>query len=257
MSLHSAIYTGSVRHRRFLPRRHVFRYGLFMMYLDLDELDRVFAMSPLWSHCRPAPARFRRSDYLGDASMPLVESVRDRVERVAGFRPEGPVRLLTHVRYFGYCFNPVSFYYCFEPGGERVSAVLAEITNTPWRERHTYVLDGRGRPAGAPIAQRFGKQFHVSPFMPMDMTYDWRIEPPEERLSVQMTNRRGDDVIFDATLQMRRRAMSGRALNACLLRHPFMTLEVIGAIHWQALKLKLKGVPFHPHPARAREVSST
>lgn len=161
--MRSAIYEGLVRHRRRTPVPHAFRYRLFMMYLDLGELDRVFEGLWCWSARRPAPAWFRRGDYLGDARVPLDQAVRDRVERATGARPAGPIRMLTHLRYFGYVMNPVTFYYCFDRPAARVETIVAEVTNTPWNERHAYVL-GRSENRGTPgrPAFRFAKAFHVS-----------------------------------------------------------------------------------------------
>ena len=159
----SCLYVGSVRHRRHTPRAHAFRYPLFLAYLDLAELDTVFRGRWLWSARRFALAWFRRRDHLGSPAMPLDQAVRDLVERHSGRRPQGPIRLLTHLRYFGYCFNPVSFYYCFDAQGEQVETVVAEVNNTPWGERHCYVLDGEPR-----LRYRTSKAMHVSPFMPMD-----------------------------------------------------------------------------------------
>ena len=134
--MHSALYEGWVRHRRHRPVAHEFRFPLCMVYLDLDELPELFRDSWLWSAERPALAWFRRADHLGPPDAPLAQCVRDRVAAITGRRPAGPVRLLTHLRYAGFAMNPVSFYYCFDAGGERLEAVLAEVTNTPWRERH-------------------------------------------------------------------------------------------------------------------------
>lgn len=244
--MHSCLYEGWVRHRRYTPRAHAFRYRLFMLYLDLDELDTVFRGRWLWSTRRPALAWFRRADYLGDARVPLKQAVLDHVEQVTGRRPRGPVRLLAHLRYFGYCMNPVSFYYCFDKTGARVDTVVAEITNTPWGERHAYVL-----PVDAD--QRvmhfcFDKCFHVSPFMPMDLSYDWRFTKPRAYLSVHMQNRRDGAPLFDATLVLEQRALSGTALAGALLLFPLMTVTVIAGIYWEALRLVLKRVPIHTHP---------
>ncbi|MCA9295145.1 MAG: DUF1365 domain-containing protein, partial [Phycisphaerales bacterium] len=163
----SCMYEGWVRHRRRSTPEHAFRYRMFMMWLDLGELDDVFRGRWLWSTRRPALAWFRRADYLGDPARPLDEAVRDLVQDRTGRRPVGPIRLLTHLRYFGYIMNPVSFYYCWSEDESRVETIVADVTNTPWNERHAYVLDG-GMNSGDLQHQRFrfNKEFHVSPFMP-------------------------------------------------------------------------------------------
>ncbi|HSH76303.1 MAG TPA: DUF1365 domain-containing protein, partial [Longimicrobiales bacterium] len=246
----SCIYTGSVRHRRLEPSSHDFRYRLFMLYLDLGELPGVFDGRWLWSARRPAPAGFRRADYLGDPAVPLDEAVRREAERRIGRRPAGPVRVLTHLRYFGYVMNPVTFYYCFSEGGERVETILAEITNTPWNERHTYALRPGPDGAATDLEHRFGKAFHVSPFMDMDHRYAWRFAEPGESLSVHMENAVGGAKVFEATLLMRRRELTGPALAAVLVRFPWMTARVALGIYWQAARLWLKRTPFHVHPAK-------
>lgn len=259
--MNSAIYHGWLRHRRYAPRSHSFRYPLFMVYLDLAELDSVFAGRWLWSagssksYKWPALARFDRTDHLGDPAIPLDAAVRDLVEERNGRRPDGPIRLLTHLRYFGYCFNPVSFYYCFDAVGTRVETIVAEVHNTPWGERHCYVLDspesaGRNRL----LRYRTEKAMHVSPFMPMSLTYRWGLSVPGERLAVHMSLH-DEWKVFDATMSLVRRPMSAPALAKTLVAYPFMTGKVIAAIHWQALKLWLKGVPVHPHvdPEARRE----
>jgi DUF1365 family protein len=250
--MHSRIYKGWVRHRRRAPTANRFRYRLFMMYLDLAELPRLFDRVPFWSARRPALAWFRRADYLGPADVPLDQAVRDLVEARCGVRPHGPIRLLTHLRYFGYCMNPVSFYYCFDPSGASVETIVAEITNTPWAERHQYVLPIRD--AGRSRRFEFDKDFHVSPFMPMDMQYQWSFGEPRKWLSVHMQNFRAGELVFDATLALRQRPLSATALVMLLAGYPLLTLKVIAAIHWQALKLWLKRVPVHDHPAKAAGV---
>ncbi|WP_425512921.1 DUF1365 domain-containing protein [Xanthomonas albilineans] len=248
--LHSAIYTGWVRHRRHAPKALAFRYPLFLMYLDLSELDQVFARRWLWSVGRRNLAEFRRSDYLGDPAQPLDEAVRDRVQQHTGERPLGPVRMLTHLRYFGHCFNPVTFYYCHDTQ-QRLHSIVAEITNTPWRQRHAYVLPlTQAHRHGSVHAWRFDKRFHISPFMAMTHTYAWRLSEPGQQLRVHMdvldptpTARR-----FDATLVLERREIDGASLARALLRYPAMTLQVLAKIHWQALRLWLRGNPVHDHP---------
>jgi uncharacterized protein len=247
----SCIYRGTVTHVRREPTRHAFSYRLFMMYLDLDELDEVFAGRWLWSHRRPALAWFRRSDYLGATGVPLGPAVRDEAERLTGSRPRGPIRVLTHLRYFGYVMNPVTFYYCFDEAGERVDTILAEITNTPWKERHTYALTA-GPEGTAPTERRhdFPKRFHVSPFMAMDHEYRWRLGAPGPALHVHMENLSGRGKLFEATLALERREIDGRSLAGVLAAHPWMTGRVAVGIYWQALRLWLKRTPSHVHPAK-------
>lgn len=251
--MQSCIYRGHVRHRRFAPVSHIFAYPLFLMYLDLDELPALFQGRWLWSSERFAPARFRRADHFGDPSVPLADAVRALVTQHTGRPPSGPIRLLTHLRYFGYCFNPVSFYFCYDSTGSRVETIVAEVTNTPWGERYCYVLpEARNEARGNKKRYRFGKAFHVSPFMGMDVEYDWRFCEPGERLVVHMENRQGGKKFFDATMTLARQEISGPALAWCLVRYPFMTGTVIAAIYLQAFRLWRKRTPFYPHPAVAK-----
>jgi DUF1365 family protein len=252
--MNSCIYEGRVRHRRQGRVRHGFEYALFMMYLDLAELPDLFGRRWFWSTRRSAPARFRREDHLGERSRPLDECVRDLVHARTGSRPQGPIRLLTHLRYFGYCFNPVSFYYCFDREGQSVECVVAEVNNTPWGERHLYVLPANaGRRLGSASNYQLSKEFHVSPFLPMDMDYRWRFVDPGQELIVHMENHRQGERVFDATLTLTRKEITGARLAWMLARYPFMTLTVILRIQYQALRLWLKGAVFHPHPAKSSE----
>ncbi|NYZ61719.1 DUF1365 domain-containing protein [Luteimonas deserti] len=251
-ALASAVYEGVVRHRRHAPRAHAFRYRMAQMWLDLDEVDEVFAQRWLWSSTRANVACFRRADYLGPTEVPLADAVRARVKAATGRAPEGPIRLLTHLRYYGHVFNPVSFYYCYAADGISLDTIVAEITNTPWGQRHAYVLpadaaDRRGRA----LEWSFDKTFHVSPFMAMDRVYRWRFTPPAADLLVHMDVLDRGTREFDATLALRRRPLGGASLARVLWRYPAMTAQVVGAIHWQALRLWLKRTPVHDHPRLA------
>lgn len=246
--MHSCIYEGQVRHRRFSPSRHEFSYKLFMVYLDLDELDSVFKKRWFWSATRFNLARFKRSDYIGDSSLPVKQAVNSRVLEETGKELEGPVRMLTHLRYFGFVFNPVTFYYCFDETDSYVKTIVAEITNTPWNERHSYVMEVNQN--SKHMKFEFAKEFHVSPFMQMDINYDWRFTAPGENLHVHMINNDHDVKVFDATLAMNKTEFSSFHCARALITFPLMTVKVITAIYWQALKLYLKKTPVYDHDKR-------
>ena len=250
--MHSFVYEGYVRHRRFRPVRNEFRYHLFLMFLDLDELPHLFDGHSCWSFERFNVAWFRRRDHLGDPQLPLDQAVRNLVEERTGVRPTGPIRLLTHLRYFGHCFNPASFYYCYDQAGRHVETIIAEVHNTPWLEEHCYVLGEalNEHPVRRWKRYRFAKAFHVSPFMDMNIQYDVRFREPGEFLSVHFINMQGGSRIFDATLHLRRKELSASNLSRILIDYPVMTIKVVTLIHWQALRLWLKGVPVFVHPAK-------
>ena len=244
----SALYEGTVRHRRLAVRSREFRYSIFMAYVDLEELPDLLGGRLVST--RRGLVRFRRSDYLGDPREDLATAVRERVQALTGSRPDGPVRLLTNLRSFGHCFNPVSFYYCFDRPGERVEAVLAEVTNTPWGERHAYALSHSN--GGRVLNGHSEKALHVSPFMGMDHEYEWRVSVPGDTLSVHIESHRAGERAFDATLNLVRRELTGRSLASATARHPMSTLHVLARIYGQALQLKLRGLPVYPHPGAAR-----
>jgi len=244
-AVHSALYEGRLAHARKGPRPHRFSYRLHMFYLDLDETAVVFRRSVLLREGRLGLLSFFRDDYLGDPARPLKEAVLDLVESRLGSRPQGPVRLLAMVRCLGYVFNPVSFYYCFGADGTTLEAVVAEITNTPWRERHAYVL-----PAGhGAVRAVFDKAFHVSPFFAMAQRYLWLITTPGESLSVTMVNEEHGKEVFSAALTLDRHALTPSALQSVVLRQPFMAARVHLGIYVQAFRLWLKRTPYYTRPA--------
>lgn len=244
----SALYKGFVKHTRYLPTPHSFKFKLFLLYIDLSELDTLLSESVWWSVSRKALACFNRNDFLGDSSIPLDEAVRKKVKEKTGKSPSGPIRMLTHVRYYGYCFNPVTFYYCFDDKGKEVDVIVAEITNTPWKERYSYILEKDKSSSTNSHCHHFQKDFHVSPFMPMEQEYIWKFTEPCARLSVHFENYQNEIKQFEATLNLNRSELNSSSLRKVLLQYPFMTLKIISAIHWQALRLFLKRIPFYEHP---------
>jgi len=245
--MESALYEGRVWHRRFRPVAHAFSMPLYLTYLDLDELATAFRGRLLWSASRPALARFRREDHLGDPRVPLDRAVRDLVEERTGLRPDGPIRLLTHLRSAGWLMNPVSFHYCFAANGRDLTALVADVTSTPWHERHAYVIPAREPARRLRFEAR--KRLHVSPFLPMELAYRFRFAAPGRSLGVRIETDDGSGLpLFDAVLALRRRAITTASLARALVRHPLMTARVSAAIYWQAFRLHRKGAPFHPHP---------
>jgi uncharacterized protein len=245
----SCIYEGSVRHRRFAVRRTEFSHRVALAYVDLDELPRL--LGGRLQRRVPGLLRFRRRDYLGEPDVPLDSAVRDAVLTELDFRPSGPIRVLTQLRSYGHCFNPVSFYYCFGPGGEVLEAVVAEVTNTPWGERHRYVLRAAG--TGSVVSATFEKRLHVSPFMGMDHRYVWRLSQPGPTLSVHIENHPAGDgpggaPAFDATLALSRLELTSAAAARLSRRYPLAAMRVLALIYGHALALRLSGVRTFPHP---------
>ena len=288
--LRSAIYKGWVWHNRYEPRRHEFRYRVFMMYIDLSEIESVLASSIFWGRRWFHIARFKRTDYFAvgaDYSQSTESAVRQEVNSQLGFEVSGSVCLLTNFRYFGYITNPISCYYCFNQDATHLEALLIEVTNTPWGEKHHYVLDLRS--VNLKDGIEFDKLMHVSPFMPMDRVYQWRGYLPSKTLRYSLTSmlkseteetdqslpdqtlhvtrcgtqnknqnklenrpmQRPRNKQFDSGVIFRRTSVTARSLNTVLLEFPVMTLKVIAAIYWQALKLWCRKIPFVPHPGTA------
>jgi DUF1365 family protein len=245
----SAIYTGTLRHRRFKPVRHEFTYPLFMVFLDIDRIPETMRISAFSSYNRWNWASFAEKDHFGDPAATLRRRLTIDAENCGIQLPDGPIFLLTHLRYLGYNFNPISFFYCYDAQGE-LQTVLAEVNNT-FGETKNYWLSSSNRITAARSRQyRCRKAMHVSPFMPMGLDYDFVLTSPAEQLIAHMNTREAGHINFDATLSMTRQPWSAAALRRALLRHPLMTAKVTVAIHWEALKLYLRKVPVFTHPER-------
>ena len=243
----SAIYEGVVRHRRSAPKKHEFSYKVFMMYVDLDELQSVLKLSKFWSSSRWALARFKREDFHGDPAKPLKDAVVETIESHSGEVFDGRICMLSNWRYFGINMNPLTTYYCFDRTGT-LRYILAEVNNTPWNERRAYFLDTHKSVKQGEdqrhVEVAFDKDFSVSPFHPLDMRYLWRSSIPDQVLSIHIENSLHGKKVFDASLSLRRRELSLNRMRAILICYPFMTVKIVCAIYWQALKLFCKGVPF-------------
>ncbi|CAN5789587.1 DUF1365 domain-containing protein [soil metagenome] len=254
--LRSVLYEGMVHHGRFAEAdpvdpagavTHAFSYRVLMAWLALEELPGALDAHPLWSARRPAPVRFRRSDFGGPTAIGLDDAVRHTVAHHSGRRPTGPIRLLAHLRTWGWSFNPIVFYVVLTPDRRAIDTLVAEVTNTPWHERHAYVLPVGDTALTEP--RRFAKQLHVSPFMDLDLDHSLTFgRPGGDHLAVGMDDWRGPHRTFAAALDLQRQSLDRRTMGAALRRHPLPAHRVSAGIYREALKLRLKGAPFRRHP---------
>jgi DUF1365 family protein len=249
VKLEPALYHGTLRHRRFHPTRHAFSYPVFLAFLDIDTIPETMARARFAGYNRWQWAAFYERDHLGDPALPLRERLRRDAAAQGVSLPDGPIYLLTNLRYLGYCFNPVSFYFCYDSGGG-APHVLAEVNNTFGESRNYWLGPHNALPSARALRYRCAKDFHVSPFMEMNLAYDFVLTHPGDRLVVHVNTLKEGSSFFDATLKLDREPWSSANLTRALLRQPWMTAKVIGAIHWEALRLWWKGTPVYPHPAR-------
>lgn len=263
----SSLYTGKIVHTRLSPHRHNFIYKIFMVYLDLDEAESLFSKCRFWSYKKKNLASFYPNDFHNrsekiNSAQDLKKAVLNTVREKSGLDLSGPVRMLTHLRYFGLIFNPVTFYYCFDQNN-KLAAIMAEIENTPWGERYTYVMDLAAPENQALLSPEekarfswfFKKSFHVSPFFPMNMNYRWTFSLPENQLSISMNSLQEIKQSFSANLALTKQPSEPSHFDLMILRYPFITLKVICGIYLQALLLLLKKTPFYSHPDSATQLS--
>lgn len=241
--IEEALYDGVVVHTRHRPVRHAFTRRLAMPLVRLGDEEHLRHLRPLMSN-RPAPLWWRRGDHFPDAPGPLESVVRDSVQAASGHRPEGSIHLLAQPRTWGWCFNPISIFYCCDTAG-KVRAVVLEVTNTPWHERHAYVLDARDG-----LGQDFGlaKMLHVSPFMSMSARYRVRLGEPGEHLRVGISVTDEDGLVFSAGMSLRRRPLTRAELGRSLREHPLLSHRVSTSIYREAFELWRRGAPIQAHP---------
>ena len=249
--LTSSIYKGQVRHRRFSPKQHQFKYSLYMLCLDVKEVMANKLPGPIFGKHWYNPIRFVQQDYLKGEQTDLLTRIKNKITSLGGEYTGDRVSMLVQARCFGLYFSPANFYFCYQQnqnGDEKCCYMLAEVSNTPWNQRHYYLVDFKEQNSTQQISE---KEFHVSPFMDLNMQYHWQVKPPivdGKSLLVHIENHRheaiSDSKLFDATLAMQKQSFSKRAILNIWLSLPFMTFKIVGGIYWQALKLFVKKIPF-------------
>ncbi|MFK7827616.1 MAG: DUF1365 domain-containing protein [Oligoflexales bacterium] len=244
--LNSCIYEGTVSHQRLTPSKHDFSYQACMLYLDIDEIPTILKKTRFFSYQKPNLMWFNREDYIGAQKGSIREAINEIIFKKFSRTVQGPIRLLSHVRTFGFVFNPVTFYYCFD-NSEQLEYIVAEIENTPWGQRFTYVLPITNESASC-HRFRFQKDFHVSPFLPMDMEYYWMFTDPKQLLNCRMYNFKQGSLAFSAQLTLKRVPLRNQSLNRIVFKYPLITWQVLLRIYWQALRLYIKKVPVFDHP---------
>ena len=242
--MNSALYLGEVMHRRLRPKPHRLRYRLFSLYLDLDEIDALAARLRLFARNRGGLFAFRDRDHLAGTAEPLRAQVGRKLTEAGIAWDGGPIRVLTMPRVLGFVFNPLSVWFCFRRDGA-LAGIVYEVNNT-FGERHCYVLPATD--ADAEMRQETPKRFHVSPFLPMELSYAFRVRTPGERLALGIVASDARGAMLSAVHTARRKTLSDAALARAFVAYPLLTLKVVWAILWEAARLWAKRVPVFRHP---------
>ena len=246
----SLIFTGTVRHRRFTPKLHQFSYTLFMFCFDIDDLVHSFKNIKHVSIEQFNWFAFHRKNYMSHPDIPLDDYVRQLVVTKFDTLPKGKIYLLSNLSCLGYCFNPISLYFIFDETNQQLDYLILEVTNTPWGEKHNYVLKSASSPTNDVYDFQFQKELHVSPFMAMNYAYQFNLKLTKEKIIIRMENQIDGKKDFDVTLTL----TASDQKETVFKHYPLITYKVTAAIYWQALKLWIKGVPFHTHPKRIKEI---
>lgn len=241
----SKLYEGRVFHQRFRPRKHRLSYRVFSLLIDLEELEALDQAHRWFSYNRFSVLSFWDKDYGAGKNEPLIEYVRNALQSAGIVLTNGRVEMLCYPRLFGYAFNPLSVYYCYDANDE-LQVMLYEVSNT-FGERHTYLIEVDGT-AGKTVRQSCPKAFYVSPFMDMKGKYDFRLSRPSDDITVRIDQCDEDGVMLKASFSGRAHEITDKNLMSMVLKYPLMTLKVIAGIHWEALKLWRKGLKFFDRP---------
>ncbi len=265
--LEQGFLIGNIRHHRYLPKPHQFDYSMYWSLLDLDLLSANCRKFKFFSKERWNIFSFRQKDFFNYENLSNKQSIQNLILNKTGRQFEGKVLLLSHLRFLGFNFNSVSFYFCINEQGE-LEHILSEITNTPWGERHPYLLScDNSSERGDCYIFNFNKEFHISPFVSMEMDYQWLFKIQNDQLRIHMkvikkssaenhdlASAKQKSKVIDVTFTGKHIPLSQNNLNSMILRHPFQPLKMVWRIYWQALKLWLKKTPFYLHPKYAAKV---